>query len=133
MNLWVQAGLCKELSPAIKGFLVKLAGVSFAFVWAVNRGIESLFGEFPNFGNKLPCPFNGLFFEVISKAPVTEHFKKCVVIGIHPHIIKVVMLATGAYALLCVSDTQSGVGTSLLAQENGDKLIHACISEKQVG
>ena len=36
-----------------------------------------LFGQFDDFGQKLPCPRNCFFLEIVSKGEVSKHLKKC--------------------------------------------------------
>jgi hypothetical protein len=65
-------------------------------------GIQASRIEFELARQTLPSHVNGTFFEIVSKRPVAQHFKKGMVIDILADVIKVVVLATGADALLRV-------------------------------
>jgi hypothetical protein len=40
--------------------------------------------------------------EVVSKRPVSQHFKESVVVYIFSNIIQIIMLSTSTYTLLCI-------------------------------
>eukprot|EP00966_Prymnesium_polylepis_P272236 6289816-Prymnesium_polylepis.1 len=66
-------------------------------------------------GLMLTRPVDGLFLEVVAKAPAAEHLEKGVVVRVHAHVLEVVVLAAGADALL-------GVGRALQACERTARL-----------
>jgi hypothetical protein len=53
-------------------------------------------------------------------------------IGIHPHILEVVVLASGSDAFLRVCSSSGRIGATLFAQEYWNKLIHACVGKKKI-
>ena len=55
---------------------------------------------------ELPCPRDGLFFEVVAKRPVPEHLKHSMMIGIVPHLLEVVVLTTHAKTLLSICNAR---------------------------
>jgi hypothetical protein len=67
------------------------------------------------------------YLKVVSKRPVSQHFKECVMVHVLPNIIEVIMLATSSDAFLGVNSSYPfchiaiGVGST---QENGLKLHH---------
>ena len=48
----------------------------FVIVW-IDGYPKLLFGQFDDFGQKLPCPRNRFFLEIVSKGEVSKHLKKC--------------------------------------------------------
>ena len=47
-----------------------------------------------------PSVVDGAFLEVVAKAPVAEHFKHGVVVGVVPHLFQIVVFAAYAQAFL---------------------------------
>jgi hypothetical protein len=82
-------------------------------------------------GEKLPAEEDGLFLEVVTEREITQHLKKGVVSGSTPHIAQVVMLASGAHALL--GRGGSHVIPLFFAQEWSFELDHTSGGEKQGG
>src|SRR5258708_36995954 len=68
-------------------------------------GVQPVRRELPTFYQEFPGPVDSLLLEVVAKAPVPEHLKKCVVVGVESDVIQVVVFTTRADALL-------GVGSS---------------------
>jgi hypothetical protein len=56
-----------------------------------------------------------------------------VVIGVEADVLKVVVLAAGADALLRVGGARGALGTRRLAEEDGHELVHAGIGEEEIG
>ena len=77
---------------------------------------------------KLPGKPDGLSLEVIAKTEVTEHFKEGVVSRGVSHILKIVVLAASAHALL--SRHSAHIGPLLEAEKRLLELIHASVGEK---
>ena len=76
-----------------------------------------------------PCVVDGALLEVVAEAPVAEHLKHGVVVGIVAHFLEVVVLTAHAQTLLCVGTTAwlrlAG------AEDNVFPLVHTCIGEHQ--
>ena len=126
----VEPGGGENFRPITISLLVELARV--AITGLVHGGVQAFLGEPPSAGDQLPRPLNGLFFEVITKRPVAEHFEESVVIGIHPHIVEVVVFAAGANTLLRISGAAGVVRAVSFAEKNRHKLIHAGVGKQQV-
>lgn len=74
-------------------------------------------------------PAHTAHFEVVSKRPVAQHFKECVVIKVPAHVVQIVVLPAGADTLLAVD--HAAVGGQLAAgvrraQEDGLELRGQC-------
>ncbi len=82
-------------------------------------------------GHQLPCVGDGLRLEVVAEAEVAEHLEECVVAVGEAHVFEVVVLASGAHALLRAGG--AGVVALLGAQEDVLELVHARIGEQQGG
>ena len=67
-----------------------------------NSYIQPVFRDFKYIGKQFPAPGNGLFFKIISKRPVAQHFKHSVVIGVMPHFFQIVVFSTHSQAFLCI-------------------------------
>ena len=65
-----------------------------------NSGIQPVGRKSENIHKIFPCPVNSLFLEVIAKTPVAKHLEHGVVICIHSHLLKVVMLAGNSQTFL---------------------------------
>src|SRR5438067_5698956 len=111
-------------------FLVELRRLTGS--WFVNRRVNSLRRKFPTFNNKLPGPHNRFAFEIITEAPIAEHFEKGVVICVESDVFEIIMFAAGANAFLRVGDARRLPWRLLLAEKNGHELIHAGVGEKQI-
>src|SRR5574344_2085900 len=102
VNFRVQTSFADEMCPGIKSFLVKLTWIAFTFIRTIDRSVKAFFGEIPDFSNKFPGPVNSLFFEIVPKAPIAEHFKKRMMVGVHSYVIEIVVFASGPDAFLSI-------------------------------
>ena len=93
------------------------------------RGVQAISIEAVHLGQQLKTPANRLLFEVVAEGPVAKHFEKGVVVGVLAHILKVVVLAARANALLRVHG--AGVVALSAAKEDILELVHACVCEQQ--
>ncbi len=119
----------QKLQPQIATLFVgrhRLLGIA-----GTPRGIESIWVKSVHLGEQLNSPTDCLFLEVITKRPVAEHFKECVVVGIAAHILKVVVLAAGTNALLSIH--RARVVARALAEEYILELVHPRVGEEQGG
>ena len=74
-----------------------------------------------------------MHLEIIAEGPVAQHLEESVVIAVLADIVKVVVLATGANALLGVGGAFPGshwVGLVDGAEEDGLELVHTSIGEE---
>ena len=95
------------------------------------RDVETVFGQLIHVGKQLPGPGNGVFFEIITERPVTEHLEHGVVVGVVAYLLQVVVLARHAQALLGVGNALEGRG--LVAEEVVLERGHARVDEQQRG
>ena len=77
----------------------------------------------------LPCPRDGVFFEVIAEGPVAQHLEEGVVVGVHAHLFQVVVLALHADALLRVHG--AAVVPRARSKEHVLELVHSRVHEQQ--
>ena len=133
VNLRVQPAGTEQFRPVIPGLLVKLPGIPLALVRRVHRGVQPFRRKPPAFHDQLPGPVNGFLLEIIAEGPVAQHLEKRVVVGIIAHILQVIVLASGADALLGVRGAGGLPRRRPHAQEIGNKLVHAGICEQQAG
>mmetsp|Transcript_12841 Transcript_12841/g.23246 ORF Transcript_12841/g.23246 Transcript_12841/m.23246 type:complete len:211 (+) Transcript_12841:2106-2738(+) len=88
----------KVFEPELAGFFVGFeaqTGVAFKV-----GGIETVWINVVDLGQKFPGVINGFLFEVISKGPGAQHFKEGMMVGITPHIVQIVVFSSGPNALL---------------------------------
>ena len=85
-------------APDIVGFLVKRH--AFSLIAFKDGYIQPVFRDLINFGQEFPGPGQGIFFKVIAKGPVSEHFEHGMVVAIHAHIFQIIVFATYAKAFL---------------------------------
>ena len=71
----------------------------------------------------------GSLLEVVAEAPVAEHLEHGVVVGVVPHLLKVVVLAAHAEAFLCVR--AAPWLRRPCPEDNVFPLIHTGVSEHQ--
>ena len=121
----------EELGPECVGFVIEGCGV--AHRRTVDRCIETLSRELPAFYQQFPGPGDCLFFEIIAEGPVSQHLEKGVVVGIESDILQVVVLASGADALLGVGGASRGIGAWGCAQEDRHELVHPGVREEKIG
>ena len=91
-----------KLLPEIISFMVGIQ--TFGFITSKNRYIKIFFVDFINIGQKFPCPFDGFFFKIIAKRPVTQHFEHGVVVGIVTNFFKVIVFSGNAKAFLRIGN-----------------------------
>jgi len=103
---------------------VKCLGISF-----INGSIEFIFRNFPDLGQQFPSPGNCLFFIVITETPITEHFKKGVMIAVFSNFFQVVMFSSSTNTFLTIN--HAFVCYFFLPQEDTFELIHSSIGKKQ--
>ena len=142
VDFGIQAGGGEFLHPKIAGILIELAWIAICLIGTIDGRVEALRRKFPDAHNQLPSPIDGFLFEIIAKTPIAQHLEECVVIGVQPHILQVVVFAAGADALLGVGGAGrlawDGAGPFVhvrraFIEENGDELIHARVGEEQAG
>ena len=114
-----------HISPEPLGFAVGIEAV--CFIAAEYSRVEAVLGQAPNFRQELPRPLDGVFLEVVAKAPVAKHLKERVVVAVVADVFKVVVLAAGADALLAIGG--SGVISRLLGEEDVFELVHPRIGK----
>ena len=132
VNFRIESGSAKFFRPETPRFLIEFARIVFRFVGIVNGGIKALRRKFPDADDEFPRPINRFLFEIIAEAPVAEHLKKGVVVGVEADVVEVVVLAAGADALLRVRRAAGRVRTFDLPKKNRDELVHARVREQQV-
>jgi hypothetical protein len=98
-------------------------------VFGVHGGPELVFGQLEVHREQFPGVGNGVFFEVIAKAEVAQHFEEGVVACRVAHVFQVVVLAAGTDALLAGGG--AAVGALVKAQEHILELVHAGVGEQQ--
>ena len=139
MDLRIEPGGLKMHRPVVPRFLVKLTRVTSAR--RIDRGIHARRRKLPALDEKFPRPIDRFLFEIVPEAPVTEHLKKRVVVGIQPNVLEVVVFAAGANAFLRVR--RAGVGSCDrprpagdiglgIAEKDGDELVHPRIGKQQI-
>ena len=94
-------------------------------------GVESILVDAPYFGQQLPRPLDGLFFEIVAERPVPQHLEKRVVIGILPDVVEIVVLTAGPNALLRVR--RPAVRSRADTEEHVLELVHPRVGEHQGG
>ena len=129
----VQSRFFEKCLPEVIGLLIEISRVSLGWIGFIDGGIEALLGKFPDLCQQFPGPLNGFLLEIITKAPVAKHFEKGVMVGIHPHIFEVIVLASRSNAFLGVGSSPGLIRTWDFSEKNGNKLVHPCIGKKQVG
>ena len=84
--------------------------------------------QLPDVGEQFPGHLDGAALEVVAEGPVAEHFKKRVMPAASANIVQIVVLATGADALLRVGGAH--IRRLLRAQEIRLELVHAGVGEQ---
>ena len=97
----------------------------------VHGDIQEVSGQLIAFRQKFPCPFYGLFLEVIPEGKIPKHFKEGMVPGRVAHIFKIIVFSPCTYALLGIS--RSGVASFLLSKKEPLERRHPRINKKQGG
>ena len=80
-------------NSAIRNTCNLLPKVSRIFIRGMHRDQELVFVQTELFRDEIPCQFDGLILEVITKREITEHLKKCVMARCMAHILEVIMLS----------------------------------------
>ena len=83
-------GKSSDLLPQIKGHIIRV----------VNRHQQLILGETEILSHQIPSMLNGLSFEIVSKAEIAQHFKKCVMARRVSNIVQIIMLTAGPNAFL---------------------------------
>ncbi len=82
-------------------------------------------------GDQLPGESDSVLFEVVAEGEIAEHLEKSVVAIGEAHILKIVVLASGAHAFL--AGRGAHVVALLEAEKNVLELVHPRVGEKQRG
>ena len=98
-------------------------GQAIACIALKNGNIQTVFGNFIYVCKQLPAPRDRFCFEIIAEAPVAQHFKHSMVVGINAHFFQVVVLAAYPETFLCIGNT--GIRRFFIAQEIILELVHA--------
>ena len=77
--------------------------------------------------DKIPGQTNGVFFAIIPKGPVAQHFKPCQVAAIFTHFVQIIVLAPHAHTGL--HGDGAGIAAGFKAQKHILKLIHPRIGK----
>ena len=109
----------------IRHFSPKLECLIVIFV---NGCPEPVLIQSPNMGEKFPGPLNGFFLVIIPKGPIPQHFKKCMVEGVHTHFFQIIMFPRNTNAFLTIHSSQ--IIRCDLIQKDGFKLVHPRIGKQ---
>ncbi len=90
---------------------------------------ETVAGEPPVLGQKVPGEFNRFGLEIIAEGEIAQHFKEGVVARGEPNIVEVIVLAACAHAFL--RGRRRGIGPLFDAGKDVLELHHAGIGEHQ--
>ena len=55
--------------------------------------VEPFWVQLVDINEQFPCPIDGLLLEVIAKAPIPQHLKQGVMVGVNSNLFQVIMLA----------------------------------------
>src|SRR5213593_403636 len=110
-----------DLLPQIEGLVVILE----------NRDPELVLLQPDHARQKVPREPDGVFLEIVPERKVPQHLKQRVMAGSIAHVLKVIVLASGAQPLL--HRDRPLIRTRLLAQEHALELVHAGIGEQEGG
>ena len=123
------AALVHMLLPIVVGLGVHCQPL--LLVAAKHCHVEVRLVDAHHLGEELPAVGDSLLLKIVAKAPVAQHLKHSVVVGIVSHLLQVVMLTAHAEALLSVS--HPGIGCARVAEKDILKLVHTGISKHQSG
>ena len=115
--------------PRAAGVLVQ--GGAVGFVALEDGGVEDGSIDLVHLGQQLPCPINGLVFEIVAETPVAQHLEHGMVAAVMSDGFQVVVFAAHAQAFLCIGCT--GKLGSGVAQEDVLELVHARVRKHQGG
>mmetsp|Transcript_15094 Transcript_15094/g.34697 ORF Transcript_15094/g.34697 Transcript_15094/m.34697 type:complete len:428 (+) Transcript_15094:1654-2937(+) len=124
------------LEPQLPRLVVRRHCSSLVQVPLAVGGVEPVGLEPVDVGEELPGPGRRLLLEVGGEAPVAEHLEESVVVDVLPDVVKVVVLASRADALLGVACSLERCERTLGvngAHEDGLELVHPCVGEEQGG
>ncbi len=107
------------LVPDVVGFVVFL----------VHRDPQLVFRQAVDAGQQFPGVVDRLFFEIIAKREIAEHFKKRMVARGIADVFQVVVLAAGAHAAL--RGGRARIAALVVAEEHILELHHAGVGEQQ--
>ena len=95
----------------------------------MNGNPEPIFWEPKHPRQKIPPHFDGTLFEIVAKGEVAQHLEKGVVTCRVPHILEVIVFATGPHALLrrCCPDIRS----LFLLEEGSFELHHTGVCKEK--
>src|SRR6202022_2890715 len=82
MDRRIEARVLESGCPIVVRLLIK--GRWIRFTGLINSGVQAFRRELPTSDQKLPCPLDRFFFEIISEAPIAEHFEEGGWIGTKP-------------------------------------------------
>lgn len=110
------------------------------------RSLHSSGVQTIHLGEEFPGEVDSVLLEVVTEGPVTEHLEEGVVVHVLTHIVQIVVLTTGANALLGVasslqlSERTGGVHLQItpvdknyLSEENRLVLVHSSVREEKGG
>ena len=98
-------------------------------VFFIDRYPEFIGRNLELYRKEFPRELYGAFLEVVSEGEVAEHLEERVVPGSLPDVFEVVVLASGAHALLAARGPR--VGAFVFAEEYLLELHHAGVREKK--
>ena len=102
---------------------------SGGFVAFEDGDVKVLRVDFQYIHQELIGKGDGIFFEIVAKGPVAEHFKHGVVVGVVSHLFEVVVLTAHAQAFLRVGHaTAFGFGMS---EDDVLELVHPGVGKHQ--
>ena len=117
------------LAPNVNGFLVQRK--SILRIALENGDVQPVLIDAISLRQEFPSPVDGFLLEIIAERPVAEHLEHGVVIGVHPHLFEVVVLAAHAQAFLGVR--HAGRLRRAVAEKDVFERVHARIGEHQGG
>ena len=100
-------------------------------VGVIDSDPQAVFFQAIVFCQQFPGVEYGVFFEVVTKAEIPQHFKKGVMPRGVTHLVQVIVFTTGTHALLRTGCPR--IAALFRAQEHILELGHARIGKKQCG
>ena len=91
----------------------------------IDGRIETVGIQADPFGQKFPCPRNGLFFEIIAEGEVAQHLKEGAVAGSLAYVLQI------ACADALLAGSHACAGRDLLACEIGFEGSHARVDDQK--
>ncbi len=108
------AGLGVECGPVLRGTLEHCR-------------VEPVLVNFIDLCQEFPRPVDCLVLEIVPEAPVSEHLKHRVVVGVMPYLLKVVVFPADPQALLAVRGAREWCWA--IAEEPVLELVHSGVCE----